>query len=271
MGQAAARPIAIVTPMHSEMAPFLEPLALQPAEARGDWAVFDGRWHGLGVVAAVSGCGMVNCAAATAMLLARSAPQIALHSGCCGAHAEDLLPGDLVIGRRAVTLGQGRLDADGLVGGAGGVFLDQLDSEFRDGIYLTAPQAWVTAAREAFRQRPALREPWSLPASWPKAAPSRPARCRAGVLGSWDCWTTDAKHIRALRDRYGQDGEDCESAAFMQVAARFAVRALAIRGVCNNDLHLPLALGDADLTEAMAEAARRAARLVLATLERLPR
>ena len=80
MAGTAEQPIAIVTPMRCELAPFVERLGLREIEAASPWAVFGGRCGAGAVVAAVSGCGMVNCAAATARLLAQHRPRVALHS-----------------------------------------------------------------------------------------------------------------------------------------------------------------------------------------------
>jgi nucleoside phosphorylase len=197
-----------------------------------------------------------------------------LRAGQCGGghgggHREDLLPGDLIVGRQTVELGAGRIGPDGRIDPASTNFLHQVDPTCREGILLAAPAALVEAAMRAWDESPELHAPWPLAPSWPAGLAARPARCVAGVLGSQDQWTSHAESIRRLRDLYGQDGEDCESAALMQVAVTHGVAALAVRGVCNNDLHLALPFGDRRLDEAVEEAARRAARLVIGLLDKL--
>lgn len=269
MTDASDRPIAIICPMAREMRPYIQPLALTPAEPMGNWKVSRGRGPGGRIVAAVSGCGLANTAAVTAGLLTRYQPLLVLHSGCCGGHGDDLLPGDLVIGAHAVEVGTGRAGADGAIDPTIPDFFHKVDRGKREKQRLIAPANLVATAELAWRQSPLLHKPWPLKESWPTDQPVREAECVSGTLGSQDRWTSDPDAIRELRAIYGQDTEDCESSAFMQIATTLGIPALAVRCVCNNDLHLALPFGSKALDVAIDEAARRAAGLILAMLAHL--
>ena len=82
-----------------------------------------------------------------------------------------------------------------------------------------------------------------------------------GMIGSSDRWTVDAEEIRALRDAYGAECEDMESAYVAQVCAMHRLAFVAVRCISNNEIACHLMPGD--VAAAIAAAGERAARVLV--------
>jgi hypothetical protein len=93
--------IAILVPVEEEFAPYrgLIP-GLRRVGETGPWEVHEGRAGEHRLVIVVSDCGPANAGAATERVISQFEPCVVLHGGAAGAHAGDLLPGDVVVGSR---------------------------------------------------------------------------------------------------------------------------------------------------------------------------
>ncbi len=257
------RPVAIVVPMDEEFAPYRELLAdMRRLDGAEPWEMYQARAGGRRVVLILSDCGPANAAAATEAVIARYQPAAVLHGGSAGAHNPDLLPGDIVLGARYVVH---TTAADRAARQARGIN-PKLIRFRRDGARLhlghiaadpaLLARAGVIAAREA-----AGFGPWTA-AGWPAGTPRRPARTITGVIASADLWTVEPAELRDLREHYGAECEDMESAFAGQVCALHRLPFLAARAISNNDAACGLA--PAEVGPALAAAGARAARIIAA-------
>lgn len=255
------RPVGIVVAMEEELLPFRALLpTLRPAPMAGPWEAWEGEAGGKPVVVAVSDCGPVNAAAALEALVARFDPGLVLSGGAAGAHDEELLPGDVVVGARYRVLVPPAVQEERARHG-----LHLKGFRFRrDGVrhhadVLEAPPEVVARAVAAGEDELRRLGPWTGP-GWPDEVAARDGRLVAGVVGSTDSWTRDATDLRALRAFYGSSCEDMESAFLAQLCAFRALPFVSVRCVSNNELRRPLAPSDAPAALALAGA--RSARIV---------
>ncbi len=66
------------------------------------------------LVLLTTGMGMVAAAAATEAVIERYGPRVVLNFGCAGAHREDILPGDVIVGTGCIAFDHGFLQPDGV-------------------------------------------------------------------------------------------------------------------------------------------------------------
>ena len=255
------RPVAIVVPVEEEFAAYRGLVeGVRRVGGCGPWEVYEGFAAARLVVLVISDCGPANAAAATERVIAKFEPVAVLHGGSAGAHNAALLPGDLVAGshtciltsvaeqqsRRSRGLHRKRLRfrRDGAR-----VHLDRAEAD---------PELLRRAARVA-REIVGGLDPWAGP-GWPADTPRRPGRAVVGLIGSSDTWTADSVEIRALREAYGAECEDMESAFVAQVCAMHRMPFVAVRCISNNEVACPLAPGD--VAAAVAAAGERTARVL---------
>jgi adenosylhomocysteine nucleosidase len=221
-------PIALVCAMESELSHALKQLDGSTRLPLGPWCAVSGSLAGQPIVALTTGIGLVNAAAATALLLSRVNPRAVLNYGCAGAHHEKIFPGDVVIGSEIVAYGSLITLPDGGEQYAG--FRYSLNGQTTLTDLLRADRDLLTRARDAAGG-------WE-PAAWPVTGKStRAPMVHTGVIGSADCWTQDPHRIGVLHDRHRSLCEEMEAAAVAQVCAMYEVPMLAIKDISNNELH----------------------------------
>ena len=259
-------PIAVVCALDEELVHLRAALG-DGAEEWRDGRLYRRAVYGnLPLVLVRCGIGMIAAASATEALLIHHAPAAVLNYGCTGAHRDDLLPGDLVIGERVVAYDSVRVAPDGQERYAGMLYL-------RDGVqrradYLPADPTLLAAAWRAAARLEGRHEPWPPASGWPERVPHRPPRVAGGTVASADRWNRAHARIRALAGLHESNCEDMEAAAIALVCAARDVPFLTIKDISNNEL---LRVSDFALfaSETAGQLGRRAARLTLATLAEL--
>jgi adenosylhomocysteine nucleosidase len=254
-------PIAIVVPMDDEFAPYraLFP-AVRRVKATGPWEVYEAGTGPHPLLLIISDVGPVNAAAATERVIGQFAPRAVLHGGSAGSHNPELLPGDVVVGERYVIHTSRALRA---ARAARGLPLSLL--RFRqDGKRVTLPHVATEPHLLQLAMAVAERElrafgPWDAP-GWPAALPPRTGRAISGIIASADAWTIEPADLAALREDFGAECEDMESAYVAQVCALHRVPFLAIRAISDNEA--ACALTPADVRPCIAAAGLRAARIL---------
>ena len=232
-------PIALVCAMESELSHALGRLDDPTPFPLGPWCASRGSLAGKPVVALSTGIGLVNAAAATALLLSRVEPRAVFNFGCAGAHQETIFPGDVVIGSEIVAYGSLITLPDGSERYAG--FRYSLNGQTLLTDLLRADRGLLMRARDAAGG-------WE-PMVWPVADKSKRApQVHTGVIGSADCWTQDPRRIGVLHDRHRSLCEEMEAAAVAQVCAMHDVPMLAIKDISNNELHSATEHGSAGPT-----------------------
>lgn len=254
------QPVGIVVPTEGEFAPYRALLSAMRRVDRGPWEVYEARAADRRVALIISDCGPANAAAATERLIAEYAPAAILHGGSAGAHNPDLLPGDLVIGTRSVIH---TTRTDRAARAARGLSAKMIRFR-RDGerVHLAAVESDPRLCRLAeslARREVDLIGRWTG-AGWPSDTQPRQPRVVTGVIASADAWTADEAELQALRDDFGAECEDMESAYVAQICALHAVPFLAVRAISNNDA--VCALAPSEVMPAIAEAGASAARVL---------
>jgi len=183
------------------------------------------------VIALRSGMGLINAAAATERLISEYRPRIVLNYGCSGAHRREIMPGDLVIGRRVVHHSALQILADGSERYTG--YNYDVAGERMDSPELATDAALLAAAESLVaRFEP---EPWPDQLFWPKGAPRRAPAIHRGVVASADVWTQHIERLDLLHARHASLCEDMEAAAVAQVCALHSVPFLTVKDISNNE------------------------------------
>ena len=223
----------------------------------GTWPVWTGSIGGRPVVAVLAGIGPANAAGALGALLASGSVSAVISYGCAGAHRRDLAPGDVVIADRSVNHAAYDLQPDGT-------------ERYRGNTAATGPDPMPPSETPsdpsllAAAQRAAAG--WQ-PAVWPTTG--RVPRVLTGAIASADVWTQAIDRLETLNVRHGTLCEEMEAAALGVVCQRVGTPFLAIKDISNNEY-----LSVTDITGGMAEfplaeVGRRAAALVVRTVETL--
>jgi adenosylhomocysteine nucleosidase len=224
------------------------------------WEVFEGTVGRRRVAIVVSDCGPANAAAALERVVARFEPDLVLSGGSAGSHDPGLLPGDVVVGARYRILVPLSIQEERRrLGRHQKGFRFRRDGRRHHPRILEAPAELLSRAVAAGRDE--LRElgAWAGP-GWPEDVERRPGKVVAGLVGSADTWTTREEDVRGLRELYGSDCEDMESAYLAQLCALHGLPFVSIRTVSNNELRGPLAARDTN--DAISLAGERSARIV---------
>ena len=220
-----------------------QPLGLFEVHERNEGA------HTLGVL--VGGIGMVNTAMSTQALLSGWKPDIVALVGCAGGLDEDLLPGDVIIGRdlccysNFATAPDGSVNLDVLGLRVGTDYtLTEDRSDFAKAArtkhrYIHSTPSLVEAAlaageecRDTFHRWPTEIVQTFTTSKFGQRAP----KCSAGVIGTADQINSDPKVIAEIRERFGLDAEECEGVALGQVALSHQKPFVVIRGISDNEV-----------------------------------
>jgi adenosylhomocysteine nucleosidase len=264
-GAPDAAPIAVVVAMEAELQHLLN-LVTPVREVRdGPWLdrfVMAGE---VPLIALCCGIGMVNAAAGTEHIISRYSPRAVFNYGCAGAHRRDILPGDVIIGDGTVHHGAVHYLANGeeffpgkeyeVTGEVVASTELQTDPGLR-GLAVEAAEGWTP-------------DPWPRGLNLPAQMEPRPPRTHVGRVASADIWTQFHERIDSLHKKHGSLCEDMEAAAIAQVCGRHGVPFMTIKDISNNEFHALTDLeGDIDVLPAE-EVGRRAAALLLRTIERI--
>ena len=230
---------------------------------RFDWVTF----KDIPLVLTTSGMGMVAAGAATEAVISRFAPRAVLNYGCTGAHREDILMGDVVVGTVCIAYDHGRLRP-------GGHFEYRPARLFADGSHhdvdaFPAGSALLAVAESVAGHSRWRREPWPE-THWPQGIPHRAPRVWFGPVASADRFTQDADALRALHARHATLCEDMEAAAIAQLCLLHDVPFLTVKDISNNEFHTVSTFGDGGTFDTLhAELGKRAGSFLFAVLERL--
>lgn len=185
------------------------------------------------LVLLTTGIGMVAAAAATEAVIARFSPRVVLNFGCAGAHREDILPGDVIVGTACIAFDHGFLPP-------GGAFVAEPARLFVDGAQVRLDTLPVSepllAVAELVAGLGAKIEPWPRH-SWPAGVEYRAPRAFFGPVASSDRFTQDADALRALHNRHASLCEDMEAAAIAQVCTLHRVPFFTVKDVSNTEFH----------------------------------
>ncbi len=215
------------------------------------------------LVLLTAGVGMVAAAAGTEAVIERYGPRAVLNFGCAGAHREDILPGDVIVGTGCIAFDHGFLPP-------GGPFAAEPARLFVDGAQVRLDMLPVSepllAVAEMTAALGAPVEPWPRE-SWPMGVAYRNPRVFFGPVASSDRFTQDPDALRALHARHASLCEDMEAAAIAQVCALHRVPFFTVKDVSNTEF---FATTDNESFEAITdEVGKRAAAFLFAMLRQV--
>ncbi len=241
--------IGVIVPMITECRVLFEQVDFPGRSRAGLWEVQEAVIDGVTVGVMVSDIGTVNAAVATQVMIKSWKPDAVTLVGCAGAISPDLLPGDVVVAKSLAHYSSYQTLPDGQVN------LDIPAIRMRTD-YALSPDRKRFAGGKRLRSRfiypdphlhrlameaGASKEPnmvmWPAAESWPQ--PFRRPKCVSGVIGTADQINSDPDVLRLIVSRYGLEVEECEGAAFGQVALAHQVPFLVIRGISDNELINP--------------------------------
>ncbi len=210
--------------------------------------------------------GMVAAAAATEAMIAHYAPRAILNYGCTGAHRDDLMLGDVVVGTACVAYDHGRLRP----GGAFEHTAKRLRASDETKLAAFPTSTALLAVAESIAGLERWRaEPWPE-ACWLAGRPHRAPRVWFGPVASADRFTQDADALRALHAQHATLCEDMEAAAIAQLCLLHGLPFLTVKDISNNEFHTISTFGDGGTFDALhAELGKRAGSFLFALLERL--
>jgi nucleoside phosphorylase len=236
--------IGIIVPTTPEQEPLLA--LLQEMTGREAEIVEQGIWHiqrvqmQASLISIIhSGPGMVNAGAATEAMVIYEQPQVLINYGIAGAHTHEALPGDIIIATQVCAPFNGYLETGGVLNSAFGI---RWDDDAAEVYHRRATQRFThlpcdpTLVSIALQAAQILVEQHALTIVAPPGQEIRPARIFSGVIASADTYCRDETTFAHIRDTFGSLGEDMESAAVGQVAARHGLPFTIIRCLSNNDL-----------------------------------
>lgn len=228
--------VVVTAATHGEISRMLETLGGRMLDTAGGFPVWGTETAAGRVIMAVTGMGKINAAAATALLCERHGPELIINTGCAGAFPESgLTLGDLALATVEVTADEG-VDTKGGWLSYRDIGIAAVE---RQGMryYNEFPLSPVAALR-------ALR-----------LAEELGVTLVSGKFLTLSTCSGSAERGRRLYERSGAPlCENMEGAAVAQVALRYGVACLEIRGVSNlvedRDLarwNIPLAVERAEM------------------------
>lgn len=264
-------PIAIVVAMPKEMT-HLEGLLREHGarwegtDAHGPRRFDRVTFNDMPLVLTTCWVGMVAAAAATEAMIAHYAPRAILNYGCTGAHRDDLMLGDVVIGTACVAYDHGRL----LPGGAFEHMPKRLRADDETKLAAFPTSTALLAVAESIAGLGQWRaEPWPE-ATWLAGQPHRAPRVWFGPVASADRFTQDADALRALHAQHATLCEDMEAAAIAQLCTFHDVPFLTVKDISNNEFHTVSTFDEGGTFTALErELGKRAGSLLFAILEYL--
>lgn len=207
--------IVISAATHGELSLMLKALGGRTVETAGGFPLWKTETDTIQAIFAVTGMGKINAAAATAVLIERHAPKLFISTGCAGAFPESCLAvGDLALASVEVCADEGVVTPNG---------------------WLSYENIGIPAV-ERKRKRYFNEFPLSL------AAAERAVRLATAlgitlIRGRFVTVSTGSGTAERGRELYNRFGsplcENMEGAAVAQVALRYGVDCLEVRGMSN--------------------------------------
>ena len=208
-----------------ELGPLLESLQSKHQFQIGSWTYWTGRIGAKSVVVARTEQGPINAAASTAFAIDRFHPAAIVNQGTSGAHNPDFQVFDIVLGASTTDFSGYR----------------SIHKDPGAGIDVTQWTPMPHSLRigggglRAFPSFPG--DPALLAAA--RATPYDKGRLRVGTIGSAYSFNRQIDFARWVRQTFGTDSEDMESAYAAGVATGMQIPFLAVRIISNSEYNHP--------------------------------
>lgn len=216
--------IAIQGAMDGEILALLEAMQSYTEERFGTYSFFVGEIEDMPLVVSRTEIGMVNAAAATAILIDKYQPSIIINQGTAGGHHPDLHVFDTVIGTEMI-------------------HINSFVSKHLDKGEGISPETWVpmeTAVRDKsgyLVNLSVFKSDILLSSIALKHAEDYPyGKVVEGRIGSADFWNREIDRIQWFREKFRTSAEEMEAYAVAQIAQAFNIPFLSIRTISNSEV-----------------------------------
>ena len=207
--------IAVVCAMKSEAEPLLNKLNDLKNESFAGFEIYCGTLNGNTILICISGVGMVNMASLVTYISVKYSPDYFFNYGIIGGYG-DVHKGSLVIVTDCININSTMFEA----------------AAKGEGISLSRGR--LVTFSESIDDFPVIYKSDNQLIS---VAEKVSDNCVIhGRLGSGDIWNKEYDKIMLFHKEYGVCGEDMEGYAMYQVADRFKIPALSLKGVSNNEI-----------------------------------
>ena len=214
------KPIAIIGAMPIELAWLQRQLTATEVKNHFGLAFHTGRLGDKRVVVVVGGVGLVNSAAATALLIERFQPAAIVFTGVAGGLG-DVRPGDVVIGEKTVQYDFGQLERTGMT------MWETFQPSFSDRNPLFFP-----ADADLLKVAQGVATQVKLPTLAYDELTYRP-KIVTGIIATKNFFSADGAYNAHIQDQTGCIALEMEGAAVAQICFQQDVPCLVIRSISN--------------------------------------
>jgi adenosylhomocysteine nucleosidase len=170
-----------------------------------------------------TGMGKVNAAMVATLAIVHFRPTVVICTGIAGATNHELVPGDVVIAEKVAQYDFGAVTTDGF----------EIWSTWNPLTFEPNPVNFAADAQ--LLQQAAALTPHVPLAQASDARAARPPRIRQGVIVTGDLYAPLMPNRQRLREQFGADACDMESAAIAQVCWVQQIPCLVIRGISDTE------------------------------------
>lgn len=249
----AQNPIAILGAFEEELT-WLQKKVENPAEKTiMGYKFTTGEIKGHEVVLALTGVGKVNAAAMTTLIIEHFQPEAILFTGVAGGLNPDLLPGDIVIGKRTVQHDLGDMTAEGIK-----PFGVRSPITWKSNpVFFAADSALLDVAQKVITKIELEKIETSVGERTPQAI--------TGTIATGDAFMTSTPKKQELNENLDADAVEMEGAAVAQICYQMGVPCLVVRALSDKSDEN----ANADFEQFYQVAARNANRVILEILNSL--
>ena len=210
-----SKTIAVVCAMKSEAQPLIVRMSDLKDESCHNFEIYRGTLGENKLLICVSGVGMVNMAALVTYISIRYSPDCLFNYGIIGGYG-DIHKGSLIIVKDCININSTMFEAA------------------PEGAGTSLSRAKLVTFSESIDNSPVIyKSDEKLISVALSAADNDIIR---GRLGSGDMWNKEYDKIMLFYNEFNVCGEDMEGYAMYQVADKFGIPALSVKGVSNNEI-----------------------------------
>jgi adenosylhomocysteine nucleosidase len=249
----AQNPIAILGAFEEELTWLQEKVESASERQILGYQFTTGEIEGHNVVLALTGVGKVNAAAMTILMIEHFQPEAILFSGVAGGLNPDLLPGDIVIGKRTVQHDLGDITPTGM-----DLFGVRSPITWKPNpVFFGADSTLLELAQKAITVTELEKITTSMGERTPRAI--------IGIIATGDAFMTSTPKKQELNESLSADAVEMEGAAVAQICYQMGIPCLIVRALSDKSDENAMV----DFEKFYPVAARNANRVILTILSYL--
>lgn len=207
--------IAVVCAMKSEAQPLINRLTILEDKSADGFEIYRTTLNGNDLLICISGVGMVNMSSLVTYIAVKYSPDCFFNYGIIGGYG-DVHKGSLIVVEDCININSTQFDAA------------------PEGAGISLSRARLVTFSENIDNSPVIYKSGKELVSAASAVAGEDVIY--GRLGSGDIWNKEYDKIMLFHNKYQVCGEDMEGYAMYQVADRFNIPAISLKGVSNNEI-----------------------------------